>query len=80
MKRRAVCLLVSITTLLGVAVSAPTAAVAKRDPCVDSFSLVLASSWGAGGLATDKNGNGWLCEKPIPANPPGSFNVIDDKA
>jgi hypothetical protein len=81
LKRRIVFLLVSMTTVLGIAaMNAPTAAATKGGSCTDSYSLVRASRYGDPGLAADKNGNGWLCEKPIPANPPGSFNVIDDHA
>lgn len=78
MKRRSICLVVSITAVLGIVASAPTAAAADtRGTCTQSFSLVNAARWGAGGEAIDKNGNGWLCQKALPTE--GDFNVTDDK-
>jgi len=78
MKRRIVCLAVSVSTILGMAViSAPTASAAKGT-CTNSFSLVRTTRWGDEGAKIDNNGNGWLCQKP---NPDGTtFNVVDDHA
>ena len=79
MKRRAVCLVISIGALLGgVVISAPTAEASTKGTCTASFSLVNANKWGDAGRATDHNGNGWLCQKPITSTP-DTFNVIDDK-
>ena len=79
MKRRAVCLVISIGALLGgVVISAPPAAASTKGTCTASFSLVSANSWGDAGRALDNNGNGWLCQKPSPSKP-DTFNVIDDK-
>jgi hypothetical protein len=78
-KRRALYLVLSTSAVLGVIASPPTAVASSKGTCADSYSLVRASKWGAEGSALDRNGDGWLCEKPIPAYPPGSFNVIDDR-
>jgi hypothetical protein len=43
--------------------------------CPNSYDLVKAK--GEKALA-DLNGDGWVCITPIPANPPGSINVIDN--
>ena len=74
MKRRALCLAAAIAAL-GVIVSAPTASAGTKGTCTDSYSLVSANKWGDAGRAIDKNGDGWICQKP---SSHGTFNVIDD--
>jgi hypothetical protein len=79
-KRRLVCLVISTVATLGGTVGASTSAVAAKGGCPDGYSPVRASRYGDAGRAVDKNGDGWVCDKPIPAQPEGSFNVIDNNA
>ena len=44
----------------------------------DQFVLVPVDPSDPVDVAVDLNGDGRVCEKPIPAFPPGSFNVIDN--
>jgi hypothetical protein len=81
MNRRLVCVVLSCVATLRISATAAGPAVAAPDiRCPDSFSPVRASRFGDAGQDLDKNGDGWLCEKPIPAQPEGSFNVIDNNA
>lgn len=45
--------------------------------CPSDFRLVSANTNDLGDTV-DKNGDGKICEKPIPAFPPGSVNIIDN--
>jgi hypothetical protein len=42
--------------------------------------MVAAGTHGAEGRAIDKNGDGWVCEKPLPGGNVGLFNVTDNNA
>ena len=49
--------------------------------CNQSFRMVSAGQHGDEGRAIDKNGDGWVCEKPLPgAGNVGLFNVTDNNA
>jgi len=43
--------------------------------CSTAFSLTKTTKNTA---PLDKNGDGWVCQKDIPAQPPGSVNVQDN--
>ena len=49
--------------------------------CNKSFTLVAAGTHGDEGRAIDKNGDGWVCEKPLNGvGNVGLFNVTDNNA
>ena len=69
-----------LASALGVGVG-PATAGQPVGRCPADFDMVPAGSWGAEGRAIDKNGDGKVCEKPLPGGGnEGTFNVIDNNA
>jgi hypothetical protein len=58
----------------------PAGAAQPVGRCNQSFTMVAAGTHGAEGRAIDKNGDGWVCEKPLPGGNVGLFNVTDNNA
>ena len=75
-KRLIVSIVIS-ASILGIAAQ-PAAADKPVRGCPNDFELVKVNRNDPVDVAVDLNGDGKICEKPIPAFPPGSFNVIDN--
>jgi hypothetical protein len=71
-------LLIASTLVVGVA---PAAAGGKKVGCTESFVEIPTSKYPNFGPGIDKNGDGTLCEKPLPGvGNEGLFNVVDNMA
>lgn len=80
MRRRAISVVFSAVTILGMAVAAPAPAAAAGNRCPDSFAPVATSVYGEAGEAIDKNHDGMLCDKPAMPAGSGEFIVIDNRS
>jgi hypothetical protein len=78
--KRGIASIVILASVLGVGV-APAIAGQAVGRCPDGFTMVSAGRYGDEGRAIDKNGDGKVCETPLPGvGNEGSFNVIDNNA
>src|SRR5262245_8406642 len=74
--KRTILSMAILTSTLAVGVQ-PAGAGPAVGGCPSDYKLVSANKHDLGDTV-DKNGDGKICEKPIPAFPPGSVNIIDN--
>ncbi len=78
--KRGIASIAIVVSVLGAAVG-PAAAGQAVGRCPDGFTMVAAGTHGAEGRAIDRNGDGKICESPLPGvGNEGFFNVIDNNA